>query len=331
MQISIAMATYNGALYLPEQLASIAAQTRPPDELIVCDDCSTDSTAAIVEEFARRAPMPVKFQINERNLGSTKNFERAIASCTGDVIALCDQDDVWRDDKLQLIEDAFARAPAAGLIFSDAEIVDENLESLGRRMWAERGFNREKRKLFEIGHSLDLLLAGWTVTGATIAFRSRYKDLILPIPHELPIIHDGWIALAIAAAADVTLIAEPLIKYRQHRGQQVGAHLVDAPPSEEQRLGPLQAIDAGLRRTTSYADLLRTLTTLRERLAAHQDSFDCRPGLTSLENYQRHINARSNLGNGRLGRLPIIFREVMGLRYHRYSKGLRSAVKDLVS
>jgi len=326
MQISIAMASYNGALYLPEQLGSIAAQTRPPDELIVCDDCSTDSTAAIVEEFARRSPMPVKFQINERNLGPNRNFERAITSCTGDVIALCDQDDVWRNDKLQLIEEAFAGAPATGLVFSDAEIVDENLNSLGRRMWNERGLTRRKRKLFEIGRSLDVLLPGWTVTGATIAFRSRYKDLILPIPDELPMIHDGWIALAIAAVADASLIGEPLIKYRQHHGQRVGA-----PMMEQQRLGPIQAIDAGLRRPTSYADLLLTITTLRERLTAHQDSFDCRAGLLSIENYARHINARSNLGNGRVGRLPKILREVMSLRYHRYSKGFRSAVKDLVS
>jgi glycosyltransferase involved in cell wall biosynthesis len=326
MQISIAMGSYNGAAYLPAQLHSIAAQTRPPDELIVCDDCSTDSTAAIIEEFARTAPMPVKLQINERNLGSTRNFERAIASCTGDVIAMCDQDDVWRSDKLKLIEDAFARTPLAGLVFSDAEIVDENLNSLGRRMWAERGFTTVKRKLFEVGRSLDVLIPGWTVTGATMAFRSRYKDLILPIPDEIPMIHDGWIALAIAAVADVILIAEPLVKYRQHDGQQVGAPLI-----EHHRPGPLQAIDAGLRRTTSYADLRLTLTTLRQRLTAHQDSFDCRAAFFSIENYTGHVDARSSLRNGRLGRLPIIFREVMGLRYHRYSRGFSSALKDLVS
>jgi len=326
MQISIAMGSYNGAVYLPEQLGSIAAQTRLPDELIVCDDCSTDSTASIVEEFARTAPMPVKLQVNERNLGSTRNFERAIASCTGDVIAMCDQDDVWRSDKLQLIEDAFAREPLAGLVFSDAEIVDENLNSLGRRMWAERGLIRVKRKLFEVGRSLDVLIPGGTVTGATMAFRSRYKDLILPIPDEIPMIHDGWIALAIAAVADATLIAEPLVKYRHHGGQQVGA-----PLTKRQRPGSLQAIDAGLRRTTSYADLQLTLTTLRQRLNANQDSFDCRAAFFSIENYARHIKARSNLRNERLGRLPTIFREVMALRYHRYSKGFSSALKDLVS
>src|SRR6185503_3553859 len=137
---------------------------------------------------------------------------------------------------------------------------------------------------------------------------------------------DGWVALAIVAVADAILIAEPLVRYRQHRGQQVGAR-----PTERQRLGPVQAIDAGLRRTTSYADLLLTLTTLRQRLTAHRDSFDCRAGLFSIENYARHINARSNPRNGRLARLTTIFREVIGLRYHRYSRGFRSDVKDFVS
>jgi len=326
MRISIAMGSYNGAAYLPEQLDSIARQTRRPDELIVCDDCSIDSTTAIVAEFARRAPMPVKLHINERNLGSTKNFERAIAACTGDIIAICDQDDVWRNDKLQLIKDAFARAPMAGLVFSDAEIVDENLNPLGRRMWAERGLNSRQKKLFANGRALDVLLPGWTVTGATMAFGAEYKDLVLPIPAEISLIHDGWIALVIAAVAEVSLIAEPLVQYRQHGGQQVGA-----PLKQRQRPGPLQAIDAGLRRTTSYADLLLTLTTLRQRLTTHQDSFECRAAFSSIENYARHIDARSHLRHGRLGRLPTIIREVMGLRYHRYSKGFRSAVKDLVS
>ena len=122
------------------------------------------------------------------------------------------------------------------------------------------------------------------------------------------------------------LIAEPLVKYRQHGGQQVGASL-----TKRQRPGPLQAIDAGLRRTTSYGDLLVTLTTLRQRLIAHQDSFDCRTALFSIENNARHIDARSNLPKRKLGRLPTIFREVTGLRYHRYSKGFSIAVKDLVS
>src|ERR687891_741004 len=125
MRISVAMCTYNGADFLTAQLASIAEQTRPPDEIIVCDDASTDRTRTLLESFARTSSIPVSLYFSDQNAGSLKNFERAIGLCTGDVIALSDQDDVWRKDKLELIEQELQRNASAGLVFSDAELVDE--------------------------------------------------------------------------------------------------------------------------------------------------------------------------------------------------------------
>jgi glycosyltransferase involved in cell wall biosynthesis len=94
MKISIAMCTYNGAAFLPAQLQSILTQSRRPDEIIICDDRSTDDTRSILETFKNESPIPVILNINDQNLGSVRNFERAINLCTGDVIALSDQDDV---------------------------------------------------------------------------------------------------------------------------------------------------------------------------------------------------------------------------------------------
>ncbi len=328
MKLSVAMSTYNGALYLADQLASIASQTRLPDEMIVCDDCSTDETRAIIEAFALATPIPVHLHVNEWNLGSTRTFERAISQCTGDIIALCDQDDVWRKDKLQLIERSFFNAPRAGLVFSDAEIVDENLKPLGRRMWAERGLTDKRRKLIGNGRPLDVLVPGWTVTGATMAFRSNYKQLFLPIPADIPMLHDGWIALVIAAASEVTLLDEPLVKYRQHGGQQVGARYTG---SEEQQRSSRQTIDAALRRSNSNADLRTILRLLRERLVSREDLFDCRNTFSSIEHYARHIDVRDGLPSGKLRRVPAILQELITWRYHRYSKGFLSAAKDLVT
>ena len=113
------MCTYNGAEFLQAQLESILAQTRPPDEIVVCDDGSTDDTEAVLKRFSG-----LVLHLNKQNLGSVKNFEQAIGLCTGDIIALSDQDDVWREDKLHSIEQAFRKTPTAGLVFSDAEIVD---------------------------------------------------------------------------------------------------------------------------------------------------------------------------------------------------------------
>ncbi|HEU4768630.1 MAG TPA: glycosyltransferase family 2 protein [Pyrinomonadaceae bacterium] len=317
MKISVAMCTYNGAEFLPAQLESIAAQTRPPDEIVVCDDSSSDDTESVLKRFSG-----LVLHSNKQNLGSVKNFEQAIRLCTGDIVALSDQDDVWRADKLQLIEDAFRKTPAAGLVFSDAEIVDENLNPLGRRMWNEVGFDSHKRKLVDHGRALDVLITGWTVTGAAMAFRSEYKNLSLPIPTTVPMIHDGWIALTIAAVADVVTIDEPLIKYRQHARQQIGA-----PGRKTEQAGTRDA----LKRRNPNADLHHTLDTLRQRLLAHKEQFDCLKALEFVNNYSRHLDARANLPQRRLNRVPTILRELLTWRYHEYANGFKSAAKDLVS
>src|SRR6267154_3101567 len=133
VKLSIAMCTYNGAAYLSEQFESLATQTRVPDELVVCDDSSTDNhTREMVAAFARRAPFAVRLFVNKQNLGSKRSFELAIRRCRGEIIFLCDQDDVWREDKLAVIERTFSSSPQTGLVFSDAELVDENLVKLDR-------------------------------------------------------------------------------------------------------------------------------------------------------------------------------------------------------
>src|SRR4029077_8380451 len=113
-RLSIAMCTYNGARFLPEQLESIAAQTRLPDELVVCDDGSADESAEIVRNFGKNAPFPVRLELNEKNLGATKNFEKAIGLCQGDLISLADQDDVWKPQKLSKLWLVFQENPGAG-------------------------------------------------------------------------------------------------------------------------------------------------------------------------------------------------------------------------
>ena len=316
------MCTYNGAQFLPAQLKSIAAQSRPPDEIVVCDDASTDETVAVINEFA--GMLPITLHTNERNLGSVRNFEQAINLCTGDVIALSDQDDVWREDKLQQIETALERNPAAGLVFSDAEIVDENLNSLNRRMWDEVGFDTHKRKLMTQGRALDVLITGWTVTGATMAFRSEYKALALPIPTNIQMIHDGWIALTVASVADVVALDDPLIKYRQHDRQQIGA------PERRPEPAQITAREA-LKRRNPNAQLHSILETLEQRLLDHRNEFDCRKALAFAGDYSRHLDARANLPQRRLSRVPTILRELLTWRYHEYGNGFRSAAKDLVS
>ena len=116
--ISIALATYNGSRYIREQLDSIALQTRLPDELIISDDASTDDTLDIARDFARHVPFPVKIYKNQERLGSTRNFEIAILYCSGNLISLCDQDDIWYPNKLALSEERLINNEKSGRVLS---------------------------------------------------------------------------------------------------------------------------------------------------------------------------------------------------------------------
>lgn len=337
--ISVALCTYNGSKYLKEQLDSIAAQTRRPDELVIRDDVSTDDTLEIAEQFAADAPFLVNIHRNNENLGSTKNFEAAIAACTGDVIALSDQDDVWLPQKLERIEAEFAADPGVGLVFSDALLTDDQMSPLGTLLW--RGtFRPWDQKEFAAGRAAEVLLQYNVVTGATMAFRAGLKPGILPIPLLTDFIHDAWISLIAAMASRVKLINEPLVKYRQHSGQQLGAGLSQWEISRLER----HRITTEIRNRTykrldeflevfsderlaaiRSAALVPALVPSRERIEKMID--DAR---RSTDDNIEHLNARISLPRTRLMRLPAIFNEWRNGRYDVHSRGWQSALLDLV-
>ena len=119
--VSVALATYNGANFLRAQLDSIASQTKTPDELIVTDDCSTDNTVDIVREFAKTVSFPVVVHINEKKVGYTQNFSRALSLCSGDIVFLSDQDDVWLSNKVDNVVNVFNALPKTLLVIHDIE------------------------------------------------------------------------------------------------------------------------------------------------------------------------------------------------------------------
>jgi len=221
LSFSIAMCTYNGSHYLGPQLESIAAQKRMPDELVVCDDRSSDDTVSLVNHFARTAPFPVKIFINEKNLGYTKNFEKVIGLCEGDIIALSDQDDVWHPDKLHRMEVIFTSRPDVGGVFSNARLVDADLTPFNNTLWDVIRFTRREQDLVREGRSIDVLMRHPIVTGATFGFRSLHRNHILPIPAGW--VHDGWIALIVATISRLEITEEELVYYRQHPESQIGA------------------------------------------------------------------------------------------------------------
>ncbi|KPP97787.1 glycosyltransferase family 2 protein [Marinobacter sp. HL-58] len=201
MKISIAMATYNGEKYLQEQLDSFVAQARQPDELVVCDDGSSDATVEILRQFAASAPFEVKIHVNESNLGYAKNFEKAMSLCSGDIVFLSDQDDVWLENKLAEVEQAFLRNPDKMVVINDQLITDGELRDSGVTKL------HNVRKL-GLGDS-------WFVTGCCTALRKKWLDIIMPIPVGMDM-HDAWVN-RLADSVGVRLILESTLQlYRRH-------------------------------------------------------------------------------------------------------------------
>jgi len=327
MKLSIAMCTYNGARYLPEQLASIAAQTRPPDELVVCDDCSSDETRAMLEEFKAQAPFPVRLYFNEQNLRVWKNFEKAIRLCEGDIIALCDQDDVWLPEKLERMAEAFVATPDAGLVFSDLEVVDENLRPLGYHAWHSLEFGKRGQALFRKGKAFNALITRNVVTGAAMAFRAEYRDLVLPVPKvSQRLLHDYWFALTISTVAELVPIKMPLVKYRVHPEQCNGL----VPP---RHTGDLR-VDAA-RRLRDFPVQADYVFLVFERLSKFRGDPKYDKACAKLENRIKHTRVRAGWADQRyLWRVPSVITGLLRRRYHACahpdSNGWRDAAIDLL-
>lgn len=201
MKLSIAMATYNGATYLKEQLDSFAAQTRLPDELIVCDDGSSDDTVEILQSFARNCPFRVEVVRNKTNLGYTRNFEKAFSLCQGDVIFISDQDDVWFENKIEYIENIFLIDYKVMVVINDQEITDQNLHKSGRTIFSNTraiGFDES-----------------WLSAGCCTAIRSVFKNMLLPFPEKL-MAYDGWIHQVACTLGVRKVVPEILQYYRRH-------------------------------------------------------------------------------------------------------------------
>jgi glycosyltransferase involved in cell wall biosynthesis len=317
MKISVAMTTYNGERFLAAQLESIIRQSRLPDELVVCDDCSSDSTPQMLREYAARAPFDIKVTLNDERLGSTKNFERAISLCSGDLIALCDQDDVWHPDKLSIVESVFAASPDIGIVLTNADLINEKGTPLRGDLWARSRLNRKRQHALEGSRRFDLIFGLPFMTGATMIFRSRFRSLLLPIPTASPTyIHDRWIALLIAAVSRIAIIPEKLIAYRLHGRQQLGVGTV-----------PL-ALKAFIpHRCNSDA---AGLAALKERLNGNPDWPASADFWRALSHRQRHVSERAQYSRNPIHRLKQIAREFWSGRYVLYPYGLIVPLQDLV-
>ncbi len=220
--ISVAMCTYNGERFLKEQLESIAAQTRLPMELVICDDRSTDSTISKIESFAASAPFPVRFHLNPVNLGGaakgiTKNFEQASGLCVGDLIAFCDQDDVWLPQKLERMAQTMEERPELGGTFVDAQLINDKGEPKGVLLSETTGMTAREQERLESGKVLPVLLSMTKVYGCTLMVDAGVLKKVLPVPPHWWF--DAWVPCMVAVHTKLAFIPEQLFYYRIHATQ----------------------------------------------------------------------------------------------------------------
>jgi glycosyltransferase involved in cell wall biosynthesis len=223
VNVSVALATCDGEQFLREQLDSLAAQSRPPVELVACDDASTDSTRAILDEFAARSPFPVRIEANERRAGPGDSFLQAASRCRGEFIAFCDQDDVWAEDKLERSAAALAAGDVT-LALHVVEVVDERLRPTGA-LFPEIGAAR-----IVPGLATDPWLSapGMAMVFSSKLLRLDWSERPRAHDRDAPILHDQWIYLLARSLARVAFLPDRLARYRQH-----GANVLGAPDPEE--------------------------------------------------------------------------------------------------
>jgi glycosyltransferase involved in cell wall biosynthesis len=316
-RLSVALATFDGSKYLAEQLESYARQVRLPDELVVCDDASSDDTVNQLESFARDAPFEVKILRNADRVGPAANFARAISACEGDLVALSDQDDVWFPEKLARMEDCMLKDPLVGGVFCNALIVDKQLRSCGKEMWDVVSLSEESRRQVERGHALPALLKRYRVQGATLMFRAKLIGAILPIPKSWN--HDAWIALVVASISKLQGIPLCFQKYRQHHGNVIGAD--SGSLREKLRKG------WGVARASYYRDEIAKYSELLDRLQKMTDVPEAPKELVAEK--LRHLSARATMPEASLPRWVAVIKELYAGGYRRYATDWRSIALDI--
>jgi glycosyltransferase involved in cell wall biosynthesis len=323
--ISVALCTRNGERFISDQIASILGQTVVPDELVVSDDGSTDATLELVEGAIGnfRAANPerdVRLRVlrNETALGVVRNFEQAIVATTGDLIALCDQDDRWHPRRIELAVAEFETRPDLLLLYGDARLVDERGAPLRHSLFEALEISATERDRVRAGDALGALMARNLVTGATTMIRRTLLGAALPFPTSW--LHDEWLAAIAAATGSIDYLDSELIDYRQHGANVIGAERLGMGAKLGKLREPRESRNQLLRARAS--DLVDRLTALGA--AARPNDLELARGKLA------HEDARLALPPGHFARVPPVIRELRSNGYRRFGRGLQDVLRDLV-
>lgn len=207
--VAVVVATCNGATYLPAQLESIVQQTYKPSQIIIVDDASVDDTIAIAHAFAAHHPEVMVVQ-NEIRLGYIKNFEKGMLLANASYVALSDQDDIWVPHKIEVLIHAIGDQMLA---YSDSELIDANGQLLNQKMSSIKN---------QLAYHTPIMYAiGAWAPGHAMLFKKELVDKAVPFPTLVT--HDFWLGFVATCYSKVVYVNEPLVHYRQHTQNAIGA------------------------------------------------------------------------------------------------------------
>lgn len=316
LSTSIAVCTYNGERFLQEQLDSLLRQTQRPDQIVIRDDVSSDGTLDILRAFvpvAEAMGIMVDLQVNPENVGYRLNFDGALRACTGEVIFLCDQDDVWHADKLGRFCAEFERRPDLLALHSDARLIDGEGRVLPKSLFESLGIGSHQLRMMHRGDALGLLLKRKLVTGAAMAIHRQLLDDALPLP-ATEWVHDAWLVTLAAMTGRVDSLPESLVDYRLHGGNQLGLGGNDPLPRSARRKLQLQS---ELKQSEMLIERAKVLVVPESAMAL-------------VTSRRGHFGVRAGLPASRVRRLPQVLGEMAAGNYCRFGRGLLSAAIDLV-
>lgn len=217
-KIDILLATYNGETFIKEQIDSILNQTYSEFRLLISDDNSTDKTKEIIKEYEKKDNR-IKCFFQKENLGVASNFEFLLKQVEANYYMFSDQDDIWKENKIEVSLKKM-KDTNCDLVYTNLEVVDKDLNTIYSSYWKLKGLEKKVKKY----NNFEALYLNNFITGCTMLAKSEYIEKVLPLPKESKyVLHDYWIALIMSQNCKIEYIDEALIKYRQHKKNNVGS------------------------------------------------------------------------------------------------------------
>lgn len=335
INISVILAAYQGENLIAEQLRSLFAQTRTPDEILIGDDSPDELTFEAVESVRGECPSSCEliYCKNPERLGFLKNFSSLAERARGNILFFCDQDDWWFPGKIESLVSELERNPGLLLVFCNGQYADKNLHPQAQTLFASYEITPDRLNKFNHGDAFSfLLLESDCVTGHNMAIRRELRPLLSLCPEYLRF-HDQWLALCAAFYGQIRGLDQVLTLTRRHEHNITSFH-EEKNIQRRNRPLTLHRILECLKENRVYEEILlpeKNYHQLRKSLLAFQPSPPPPENLQFLNELIQFIEQRSDFHRHPVWSRLFFLSSVLYHGYFRFASGFRSLLRDLIT